>query len=141
LWSDTVPPLNPGIGEKWLDTTNGKHVIKEYDGTEWKKVTALIDSENIDRESLGNLWHDKDSEFSTFPFIQTGYQLISRNGTSVSFTYAYTEPPRILISSNNQDKNAAITSVSTTGFSARVLSVTATGGDAYCYWLAIGRKE
>ena len=90
----------------------------------------------VARARLGASWRDTDSDISDSPFEQSGLVTVpTGTGTlAITFDYAYTNTPRVTVSSSNA-AFGAISGISTTGF---LVSKGTWSFDLN--WRAIGRR-
>ena len=100
-----------------------------------------LNAGTVSRARLGALWRDTNSNLYTYPYIQTGSKSVANNGT-ITYDYAFTNTPRVVISPHGFGKyNANPDSITTTSFIVRTKD-TATGGfpTLTIDWIAIGQK-
>ena len=104
-----------------------------------------LNAGTVSRARLGALWRDTTSNLYTYPYLQSGRANTVSNGGSISYDYAFTNTPRIVIAVEKQGYNtdmALVDNVTTTGFTvftARALSA-GTFPSVILHWLAIGQK-
>jgi len=170
LWASSTAPSSPEDGEVWLDISTSPYWLKRYNATtsSWEKIMELeqgagsgLDADLLDgqegsfyqnasnlnagtvsRARLGALWRDTTSNLYTYPYIQSGENYGGGTaGTNVTFDYAYSNTPRVIVSAAQNDRLAKAGNISTTGFT--FYTTNGDGSSAWLAtvdWIAIGQK-
>jgi len=100
-----------------------------------------LNAGTVSRARLGALWQDTNSNLNTNPYVQTGSKSVANNGT-ITYYYAYTNTPRVVISPHGFGKyNANPDTITTTSFIVRTKDFE-TGNFPILTidWIAIGQK-
>lgn len=146
---DTTPP---GDQERRMFEESGEYNLKVY-SSGWVKCNRDADllngqngdfyrsaanlTGNVPRGNLGLLWRDTTSNQTVSPYFQSGENTIPTGSGSetISFDNAFTQTPRVAISSSNA-AFGTVNTVTTTGF-----NVTRHSTFSYVIsWIALGRK-